>query len=97
MYELKISVRAQEELEGSLLWYKERSEIASLRFKLDLERQFKRIKDSPRSYQNTFGDFYQIHLQKYPFTVVYSIEDNDKTVLVGSIFHQKRNPNKKYK
>lgn len=97
MYQLVVSATAQEEFEDSLQWYKERSEIVALRFKLALERAFKNIKSSPRSYQNIFEDYYHIHLRKHPFTIIYTVEEVEKTVLIESIFHQKRNPENKYK
>jgi plasmid stabilization system protein ParE len=97
MYQLKISADAQIELEDSVLWYKERSKIATTGFTIALKNTFERILANPKSFQNPFEDFYQVHLQQYPFTVVYTIEDNEETILVESIFHQSRNPKDKFK
>ena len=36
-------------------------------------------------------------LQKYPYQLIYYIDQDRSTVVIVSLFHQKRNPSKKYK
>lgn len=44
-----------------------------------------------------YKNFYEIGLEKYPYNVIYTMDDINKIVTVIAIYHHKRNPRKKFK
>lgn len=48
------------------------------------------------SWRNKYKDFYELGTKKYPYTIIYKIDNQNELIIVYSIFHHKRNPLKKY-
>ncbi len=97
MYNYIIHPIAQQEYETSIEWYAERSEQATKKFILNIEKAIEAICLHPHQFRNEYKIFYELGVKKYPFSIIYIIDDNDKIVIITSIFHHKRNPKKKYK
>lgn len=86
---------AQNEYEASLQWYLERSEKAASGFIHAVDVALDKICTHPFRYRNTYKQFYEIGVNKYPFIVIYSIEQ-DNRIIVWRVFHNKRQPGKKF-
>lgn len=86
----------QKDYEETLLWYLEQSEKAALGFVDAVDEAIYKICNYPVRYRNTYKHFYEIGLRKYPFVVIYSIEEDINSVVIWKIFHYRRNPKKKY-
>lgn len=86
---------AQNEYEASLQWYLERSEKAARGFVQAVDLALNKICTYPFRYRNTYKQFYEIGVNKYPFIIIYSVEEYD-TVIVWRVFHNKREPGKKF-
>ncbi len=97
MYNYLIEPRAQKEYEESINWYSERSELATLNFIKSVEATLIKITKRPHQFRNAYKNFHEVAIKKYPFIIIYTIEENINTIVVVSIYHQKRNPKKKYK
>ena len=87
---------AQEEYESSLRWYVVRSEQSAENFIRAIDVTLKSICDYPTRWRNKYKNFYELGVKKYPFTIIYTIDKQNKLIIVHSIFHHKRNPLKKY-
>ena len=96
-YKYLFEPRAAEEYENAFLWYEERSEIAADNFILDIEEALQRICDDPFRYRKTHRKLRGLSLLKYPYLIIYHIDELQKTVSIISLFHHKRNPVKKYR
>ena len=92
-----IDRKAQEDYEDALKWYMERSETAAANFVKAIDDTLAVICNSPSRWRNTFKNFYELSAKKYPYTIIYSIEENQGLVFVSAIFHHKKNPRKKYR
>lgn len=88
---------AQDDYEASLKWYLERSEQAAVNFVEAVEDAFRLICENPERWNNKYKNFFEFRLKKYPFTIVYTIEKEDGLVFISAIYHNKRNPKKKYR
>ena len=88
--------QAQNEYEDSLLWYLERSISSAENFINNLERTFDLLCENPFLGKCTYRKFYELKVKKFPFNVVYFIEEANNQIVVVSIFHDKRNPEKKF-
>ena len=89
--------RAQEEYEDALSWYKEGSLKATENFIEELNSKVSLICEDPLRYRNTYKNYRETSLKKFPYSVIYFIDEVDKTIIIQSVFHHKRNPRKKYK
>ena len=87
---------ALNEYKEAILWYKERSEIASKNFITAIKERLHFICEDPMRYRNLYKYFRETSLKTYPYSVVYFIDEINKLVIVSSIYHHKRNPKKKY-
>jgi plasmid stabilization system protein ParE len=96
-YNYILHEHAQEDYETSLKWYAERSEQAAKNFITAVDDALQLICAHPARWRNTYKNYHELGLKKYPFTIIYSIETNKQLIVVFSIYHHKRNPKKKYK
>lgn len=97
MYSYSFITRAQNEYEEIIDWYEERSPKAADGFIESVESDLNVICEYPKRWRNVYKDNYELGLKKYPYNIVYSIEEEDKHIIVKSIFHHKRNPRKKFR
>ena len=86
---------AQEEYESSLRWYVVSSEQSAVNYIGAIDVTFESICDYPARWRNKYKDFFELGVKKYPYTIIYTIESQNKLIIVHSIFHHKRNPFKK--
>jgi plasmid stabilization system protein ParE len=88
---------AAEEYEDSFKWYEERSFVAADNFILAVEIAISAICANPYRYRNTYKNLREITIKKYPFNLIYFVDEDKKSITIISLFHHKRNPKIKYK
>ena len=93
----KLHPLAQEEYESSVSWYLKRSFNAASNFVDAVETAFIYICSDPKRCRNEYKHYYELVLDKYPFTIVYAIEESRKLVVIIAVYHQKREPSQKYR
>lgn len=96
-YSYVLTPAAQIDYEESLLWYLERSETAALNFVAAIDNTINLICEHPKRWRNTYKNFRELSLKKYPFAIIYIIEEDTKMVVITAIYHHKRIPNKRYR
>lgn len=89
--------QAQKDYEDSLTWYLERSEQAAAGFVDAVDFALAQICAYPTRWRTTYKHYHEIGLKKYPFVIIYSINQEDKIIMIWKVFHHKRNPKKKFK
>lgn len=87
---------AQEEYESSVRWYVIKSEQSAVNFIRAIDVTLESICNFPTRWRNKYKNFFELGVKKYPFTIIYTIDNQNKLIIVHSIFHHKRNPLKKY-
>jgi plasmid stabilization system protein ParE len=85
------------EYKDAATWYAERSERAAANFVKAVKGKIGVICKDPFCYRNTYKKFRESSLQTYPYSIIYTINEVEKTVIIESVFHHKRNPRRKYK
>lgn len=85
------------EYKDAAAWYTERSETAAIIFVKQVKEKIGVICKDPFRYRNTYKKFRETSLKIYPYSIIYLIDENNKTVIIASVFHHKRNPRKKYR
>ncbi len=96
-YQHYFEPRALKEYIKALNWYKKRSHLAATNFVKEIDEAINIICKQPDRFHISYNQFRETALRKYPFYIIYTIEEKKKQVLIFSVFHSKRNPLKKYK
>jgi plasmid stabilization system protein ParE len=89
--------QALEEYKDATVWYSERSLKAAENFVKEVTGKIGIICKMPFSFKRTYKDFRETSLKKYPYSIVFLIDEEKKVVIIFSLFHHKRNPRKKYR
>jgi plasmid stabilization system protein ParE len=88
---------AAKEYEDAFEWYQQRSEIAADNLIIEVEETIRSICEDPYRYRKTHKDLHEVSLRRYPYYLIYLIDDIRKIITIISLFHHKRNPKNKYK
>ncbi|WP_184546843.1 type II toxin-antitoxin system RelE/ParE family toxin [Mucilaginibacter sp. FT3.2] len=95
-YDLKIRQEAAKELSGALSWYEEQQTGLGEIFETAIRRKLNQISRNPYHYKAEYNQFHQALTEKFPFLIVYIVDETVKQITVIAIFHTSRNPNKKF-
>lgn len=85
------------EYKDSVSWYEVRSKRAAENFVTAVRDKIKSICDNPLRYKNRYKFFRETSLKKYPFYIIYFVDESKQTIIISSIYHHRRSPKKKYK
>lgn len=96
-YSYVLQAEAQAEYEVALAWYLERSVLAAENFVEEVDHIIELICQTPYRWRNEYDDYRELGLKKYPYSIVYTIEEENKVVVVSSIYHHSRSPVRKYR
>lgn len=97
LYNFEIHPAAQAEYEESIVWYLERSETVAKLFVKTAEKGVSDICADPSRNINPYKSYRALHLRRFPFTIIYSFNEETSTVLIMAIYHQKRHPKGKFR
>jgi plasmid stabilization system protein ParE len=95
-YRIAYQQRAIIEYEIATAWYKERSKQAAENFETAVNEKINLLRENPKRYKKTYREFREIQLNKYPFNIIYFVDEVKIIVIISSIYHHKRNPKKKF-
>ncbi len=96
-YKHMFDPKAADEYENAYNWYHERSMAAADRLLIAVEKAIQLICAYPYRYRNIYKNLRELFVKKYPYHIIYYIDEANKMITITSIFHHKRNPKKKYK
>lgn len=96
-YQYILHENAQSEYETSLAWYKERSELAARNFILAIDYSLELICNSPTQWRNEYKNYYELNVKKFPFSVIYTINQKEQLIIIHSLHHHKKNPKTRYR
>jgi plasmid stabilization system protein ParE len=94
-YKISFRKRATKEYLESIAWYKGRSLQAAENFVVSIQQALNEIEKQPSRFRRIYKNFYEVKTKRYSYSIVYFIDDMKKLIIITSIFHQKRNPEKK--
>lgn len=96
-YKIVIHPRAEKELNEAHLYYERESEGLGNRLFTEVDEMFSHLCLSPEMYSKKKGNFRTTNLSIFPYQIIYEVFKRQKIVLILSVFHQKRNPKKKFR
>ena len=86
--------RALAEYKESISWYLKLSDNAADSFVKEVKEKIIMICDDPFRYRNTYKKLRETSLKKYPYPIVYFI---DELIIISGVYHHKRYPLRKYR
>ena len=97
VYTVTFRQRALKEYADSAAWYKQHSLQAAKDFVTIIQAALHSIAESPYTHRNSYKRFYEMKTKKFPFSIVYFVDEEKQSVVITTLFHHKRNPLKKYR
>tara|TARA_R110002072_G_scaffold138552_8_gene281787 strand:- start:1016 stop:1327 length:312 start_codon:yes stop_codon:yes gene_type:complete len=85
---------ADVDIREASLWYEEQQAGLGFKFLDDVEQILGFLEDRPTVFQKKQGEIREAPLKKFPFVVLYRIEEPD-TITVFAFFHTSKNPKRK--
>lgn len=90
---VRYTARASKDLEAGIAWYAAISSSLAEKFIATVEAKVSTILANPRAYQLAYKNYRSAFLQQFPFSLIYSIEE--QTIFIHAIFDNRQNPNKR--
>lgn len=97
IYQLTLRDHAVLELNEAYNWYEERQTGLGEDFLRSVEEKLKKISSNPQHYKKTYKNYREALADRFPFLIVYVVNDAVKEIIVMAVFHTSRNPKTKYK
>jgi plasmid stabilization system protein ParE len=97
IYRYSYQAVALVEFKEAIDWYNYRSIMAARNFVEEVTNTIGVICKDPLRFRNVYSVFREVALKKYPYTIVYFVDEKKKKVIITSVFHNKRNSAKKYR
>lgn len=88
---------AQQDYDKAVEWYATKSIKAAENLIIEVEHALQLICDNPDRWRNEYKQFRELGVKKYPYVIIYTVEENKQLVIITAIFHTNRNPKKKYR
>jgi plasmid stabilization system protein ParE len=88
---------AQQDYDTVVAWYAARSSKAAENLITEVEHALQLICDNPGRWRNGYKYYRELGVTKYPYVIIYSIEEDKQLVIITAFFHTSRNPKKKYR
>ena len=93
-FSVLVSARTQQEIENAIDYYAKYSEDAPANFITSLKYAYQQLSINPFQ-RLRYKSIRAIKLNKFPFSLYFTLNKKTKTVKVLSCFHNKRNPDKR--
>ena len=90
-YKIKIEPEANQDIQETINWYNERQKGLGRKFHNEIKNYFKHLKFNP-FYEIRYDNVRCITIKKFPYTIHFTVNEVDNTVIVRAIFHTSRNP-----
>lgn len=85
------------EYKEAVSWYTQHSASVANKFVKEVKIRIQAICTDPYRYRNQYKNFYETSVRKFPFYIIYLVDDENELVVIASVYHHKRNPKKKYR
>jgi len=96
-YKHSFDPMALAEYKEAIEWYGQKSITALDGFIAAVNVKIEAVCLTPALYRITYKNQREVSLNKFPYAIVYSVNENAKMVTITSVYHHKRNPRRKYK
>ncbi len=92
MYNPKILPLAKKDIQEAAIWYNQRRKGLGKTFTKEVREKVKFICQNPHASNIRYGLVRTTILSVFPYMIHYSVDDENKTVIISAILHTSRNP-----
>lgn len=96
-YTIEYLQKAQFELADAVDWYNEQKTNLGNEFGSAVSKKLKALENNPIRYPKIDRLHRQVSISRFPYCIVYLVLEAERKVIIISIFHHSRNPNKKFR
>jgi len=89
-FSVVISKPAQIEIQESLMWYNERSNLAHQKLLTEIDDSIKGLTQNPFLHSIKYKDVRSVMLKRFPYSFYYIIKQEEIRII--SFFHHRRKP-----
>lgn len=89
--------QAQEDYESAILWYAQGGQLTADKFIAAVDRVFELICAHPTRWRKAGKHYRILSMPKYPYTIIYSIEEQNRLIVISAIHHDSKSPKSKYR
>jgi plasmid stabilization system protein ParE len=93
-YDFRILVRAQREIREAVDWYEEKQLGLGKKFQEKVIGKIRTVSNAPLHYPLK-GRIREAIVNDYPFLLLYRIDESNRRIVIMSVFHMSKHPNKK--
>jgi toxin ParE1/3/4 len=95
VYTVKLLLEAELELTDACAWYEKRRSGLGKSLMDEFDHYVDIIANNPLQFAINFSEKFRFAtLKKFPYSIVYRIDDEAAVIIITSVFHQNRNPSK---
>lgn len=92
MYKSRILPLAKEDIREAAIWYNKQQNGLGKRFTAEVRENVHFIRQNPEASNIRYENVRTTVLNVFPFMVHYTIDEQDKTIIVSAVLHTSRNP-----
>jgi plasmid stabilization system protein ParE len=90
-YRIKIEPEAHQDIQEAIDWYNHQQPGLGRRFHTEVKVSFKKLKIHP-FFQVRYDNVHCFILNKFPYMVHYTIDEENKIIIVRAVFGTSRDP-----
>lgn len=94
-YNIEFSTKARKELIDGWDWYEDKQLGLGDRFRKVIYKAAQKLAQGPENNAVKHNNFREVFIKTFPYLIIYRINSRKKIVVIVSIFHTSRNPNRK--
>src|SRR3990172_10031257 len=91
-YRLIIDPAAKLDIIESISWYNEKKPGLGHRYYNNVKQTMKLIRKGPGMFQIQYKTLRMVPVEKFPFIILYQVDEVKKLVAVAAVLHTSRNP-----
>ena len=92
MFKTIILPLAKEDIREAALWYNKQQDGLGKRFIAEVREKVHFIRQNPKALNVRYDNVRTAVLNVFPFMVHYTIDEENKTIIISAILHTSRNP-----
>jgi len=90
-FRLRILPPAREDIQESIRWYNQRQAGLGRRFHAELKEFLELLSKNPM-FENRYDEVRCVPMRKFPYMVHFTVEEDDRVVVIHGVFHTSLHP-----
>jgi len=92
VFNIELLSQAEDELSEAYDWYEEQLTGLGNKLYIEVSHLLNLIETNPYYYPVKYGDLHSAVLNKFPYLIIYWVDEVNNKVIIISVFHTSRKP-----